>query len=125
MGTDIAGWLEAEFRTQWVGIIYLTPLLGKNHQMINFLFGARIDNPELAIAGLRGLPEDMSSEVKKGWGGRPGYRTTWISLGEIEAIDWQQHQEELSDDWQRLFDIMKILAKDPNIQDLRLVVNFF
>lgn len=125
MGTDITGWVEIEKNVRWFGIVRIQVLMGRNYRMFNFLFGGRSENFDEAVAGNRGVPNPASREVQDHWGGLPGYASSWITWKELEQINWSIHQDILSDDWRRLFEIMRILSEDAEVSEVRLVVDFF
>jgi hypothetical protein len=117
MGTDIGGWIEIKTYNTWFATVQLIPIMQRNYRMFDFLFGGRSDNYDDAIAGNRGMPDDLSKEAK--------YCETWIAWSELQNIDWSKHEDIMSDDWRDLFKIMKILADNGISHDVRLVVYFF
>jgi hypothetical protein len=119
MATDISGWVEININDYWFGAVKVNTIIKRNYGMFDLLFGGRSENYEEAIAPRRPL-DKVSIDA-----GEPHYYQTWIGLNELIAIDWTQHQEIFSGDWQRLIQIMKILAEDERVTDVRLIVYFF
>ena len=116
MSTDIAGWVEIKRNEHWSGAVRIQKIIRRNYQMFDFLFGGRSDNYDEAIAGNRGIPDDISSEVE--------FCETWMGVEEIQAIDWEKHEDIVTNDWKGLFKIMAVLAEQDIIDDVRLIVHF-
>lgn len=105
LGCDILGWIEVRLVTHWYGTIWISPLVGRNYQAFDCLFGVR-GSMFRPVAARRGFPADVSPEVKwaasgldydealaftnveiqeglpLGW-----HSPTWITLPEVKAID--------------------------------------
>ena len=124
MSTDITGWVEIKRNDRndlWLGVVNILPIMNRNYLMFDFLFGGRSENYEEALAPLRRLQKtEVSRQAESG-----GNYESWIGLDQLLAIDWTQHQEIFSDDWQRLIQIMKLLAENDRVTEVRLIVNFF
>jgi hypothetical protein len=125
MSTDIIGWVEIKRNNYWFGVVRIDSLMSRNYRMFDFLFGGRSGNYDTALAGKRGIPQDRSPEVREHWGDSDGIEGTWIGWSEIQAIDWLSHDTIVTDDWQRLFDIMRLLSQSDLVEDVRLIVDFF
>ena len=71
MGTDIDGWIECSLAgtvglDEWFPAIKLGFLyLGRDYKVFASLFGVRNRDSVLPIAEKRGLPPDVSEQVKK------------------------------------------------------------
>jgi hypothetical protein len=87
MGVDIHGWVEmkAWYPDEWIGVMRIDAVIGRHKDG----FGSMFLNEGLfePISVGRGLPEDISEEVKRShpednWG------YTWSFWREIAAIDW-------------------------------------
>jgi len=103
MGWDIEGFIECRQQnaqspeTGWVVVRNLYPLYrGRNYDAFGCLFGWQNYANFRPIAAGRGLPQDVSSEVKKRHDelGKEAAGTTWISWSEIKAIDWEEESEQ-------------------------------
>jgi hypothetical protein len=125
MGTDITGWVEVKRNEHWFGVIKINALVKRNYQMFDFLFSGRSDDYLAALASKRGIPDDCSPEVQTHIGYGEGHSGTWIGWQEIQAVDWSKHDSILTDDWRCLFEMMRLLANQDFINDVRLVVDFF
>jgi hypothetical protein len=125
MSTDITGWIEVKRNNYWFGVVRINVLLQRNYPMFDFLFGGRSQDYAGALAGKRGIPEDRSIEVKDGWGDGDGIAGTWMSWSELKSVDWEKHTSILTNDWKRLFELMHLLSEWDNVEDVRLVVDFF
>lgn len=99
MGTDITGWIETRDSDdeKWIAVTPLFfPLANRNYGIFANLFGVRNGGVFRPIAPERGLPEDCSDEVRQAFeeanAAYPGeiFGTTWITCGEIKAIDWEE-----------------------------------
>src|SRR4051794_30217231 len=107
MGTDIDGWIEVkQVSEEWrpavaLGAVYL----GKDYLIFGKLFGVRNYTNALSIAAKRGLPEDISVEVRKE-AMYPGYYAhTWIGWQELKESDWEVDMY-----WMALVKVLEILA---------------
>lgn len=99
MGTDIHGWIETRDidDEKWIAVTPLFfPLANRNYGIFANLFGVRNGEGFRPIAPERGLPEDCSVEVKADFTKvieafpQEIYGATWITCGEIKAIDWEE-----------------------------------
>lgn len=95
MGTWIYGYVEAlpEYLEgeEWQPIVYISCIVNKDYQAFGCLFGQRNDVGFIPIAPNRGLPADASYLSKRS-GPFDGdfHSPSWITLAEIEAIDWDE-----------------------------------
>ncbi|MDE2589117.1 MAG: hypothetical protein KGL95_05580 [Patescibacteria group bacterium] len=109
MGLDILGWVECFDPTsvRWVGVVKLAPVIAeRNSDVFAWLFGVRwnSDNPlhqDLPpVAAKRGLPADVSHEATRDYANTVAlypteyFGASWVTLGEVQAIDWEQPIEE-------------------------------
>ena len=105
MSNDIFGYVEVynPKRERWLPDLNLGQNIGRNYDMFGSLFGVKNYANFRPIAPRRGLPEDVSEVVAKAsttrrkgkWSASSDNREhnhshTWISLQEIEAIDWAE-----------------------------------
>ena len=86
MGVDILGWVEVKRSDEWIGALRIDALVYRH----KYGFGSMFLDDEMfqPIAKGRGLPDDVSEELKlshpeEDWG------HTWASWDEIAAIDWE------------------------------------
>lgn len=88
MGVDIYGWVEKKSRSsdEWIGVLRIDAFVYRHkHGFGSMFLDEGLFQP---IAKGRGLPKDMSEEVKRSnpdecWG------HTWASWYEILTIDWE------------------------------------
>jgi hypothetical protein len=147
MGTDIHGWIEvkSDIRKTWFGAVKIESelMLGaKNYGMFAFLFGVRNPVGCEPLANARGLPKDISSEAATEAAQFPGgHSQSWISWQELQAISWESIEYEnvavsgktrlctqepvvVTDEWNLIFALMRILAAFHGELGVRLVVWF-
>jgi hypothetical protein len=111
--------------------------------MFGSLFGARNDYGFLPIAPSRGIPADVSDELKQ-YGDVPpdpgSWPPSWITWREISEINWDEfgdspvpgrdgaeparRRDVLSPGWQTALDIMEVLARQFGADNVRMVVWF-
>ncbi|MEV7148402.1 hypothetical protein AB0O05_18095 [Streptomyces sp. NPDC093084] len=106
MGTDIHGWLEyrtsrpdpapdpAPGESAWHPAISLFSLgAPRDYDAFACLFGVRdFHGTWRPVAADRGLPPDLSPEVREnhaGWSGS-AFAETWLAWPEVVAIDWTE-----------------------------------
>lgn len=99
MGWDITGYIECRepVAGRWIMIRNLYPLYqGRNYDSFGCLFGWQNFAHFRPIAAERGLPPDVSPEVKAIHEriGKEAAGTTWISWAEIKIIDWEEEAEQ-------------------------------
>ncbi|HLG61180.1 MAG TPA: hypothetical protein VKY19_04550 [Ktedonosporobacter sp.] len=103
MGWDITGFIECrqqntqEPDASWAMIENLYPLYrGRNYDSFGCLFGWKNFAHFRPIARGRGLPPDVSPEIRNAYAEAEEYAagTTWISWSEIKAIDWEEESEQ-------------------------------
>ncbi len=101
MGWDITGMIECRELTTtpeatWIAARSLNDLYeGRNYDSFGCLFGWKNYANFRPIAEGRGLPSDVSSEVREDcerYDDEAG--ATWISWAEIKAIDWEEESEQ-------------------------------
>jgi hypothetical protein len=152
MGTDIVGWIEANVPPRadypgdpyagWTPVIRITHRVERNYGMFGSLFGVRNDYRFRPIASDRGQPTDLSAELEE-WGEIPGppygWTPTWITWGEIRAIDWEEpgdllpedphagirRRDVLSPGWQTTLGLMERLAQQFGETGVHISVWFF
>lgn len=148
MGTDISGWVEVRAPVtdqdpRWRAVVRIDWIVSRNYGMFGSLFGVRNDYGFRPIAPSRGLPHDVSSELK-GYGDAPLESSpewvSWITWREIREIDWGEQGEDplpgkgrteharreevVTRGWRTLLDIMEVLARQFEDDGVRLVVWF-
>jgi len=92
MGTQIFGWVEmkAWYPDEWIGVLRIDAIIGQHiHGFGSMFLEEGIDFFQPIAAG-RGLPDDISEEVKRShpedhWG------YTWAFWREIAAINWDEY----------------------------------
>lgn len=99
MGWDITGYIECRepVAGRWFMIRNLYPLYqGRNYDSFGCLFGWQNFAHLRPIAAERGLPPDVSLEVRAMHErrGKEAAGTTWISWSDIKAIDWEEEAEQ-------------------------------
>jgi hypothetical protein len=113
MGCDIHGYIEVKKNDlrfhgfvevqkyaswdDWDMAFDIKAILGRNYGMFGLLFGVR-DDVFSPVAKSRGLPENVSDEVKaasQAWG-VDGHSHSWITIQEINAINWDERSNNLS-----------------------------
>lgn len=100
----MGGWSAAE---HWTGVIKLHAIIAnRNREVFAWLFGVcwNADNPlhhDLPpIAAERGLPADVSYDTARSYADtvpilpKEYFGATWVTLAEVQAIDWDQPIEE-------------------------------
>jgi hypothetical protein len=112
MGATIHGWVEcnmvpAEYQKTWSGIITIGMLINRDYDSFGCLFGVRNERNFAPLALDRGLPVDVSIEVREDitdlpflevlnlphsaiveeLASDPSNHASWISLPEIKAIN--------------------------------------
>lgn len=141
MGTDIQGWVEfkAGQSDDWEAVVRIQFLVERAYDLFGMLFGVRGVREVLPLAADRGLPADLSAEVKCDIE-PPCEHPTWILWQEITAIDWDeeldvpalrltygkpvQRKDFLRPGWSVLFAMMAALATRFGADGVRLVVWF-
>ncbi len=135
MGCDIYGWVEVN---TWPKVEFWEPIINcdflrRNYNMFAYLFGVRNYMNINPIAKERGLPENVSEEYADRFKDNPDiHSTSWISLEELNKIDWNNIEGEegekldlISDlSWRVFFDLIKILGEKYGVDNVRMVVGF-
>lgn len=125
MGTDIDGWIEcreAKTRdnTAWSPVMKLGfAYFGRDYQAFGLLFGVRKLASVEPIAANRGLPSDVSPQVKEEASSSGLHAHSWISWQELKRCEWKGDVH-----WQALMNILAILAELHGDEHVRLVVWF-
>ncbi len=100
VGTDIYGWIEVYTPEiyvgrprRWTAAVQIDEIVSRNYGMFGSLFGARNDYGFLPIAPSRGIPADVSDELKQ-YGDVPpdpgSWPPSWITWREISEINWDE-----------------------------------
>ncbi|MBB4986247.1 MULTISPECIES: hypothetical protein [Streptomyces] len=106
MGTDVSGFLEYRAsqdgrEAAWYGAQDLASLIDvRDYDAFGCLFGVRNYANFRPVAAGRGLPADLSAAVSarfaqldEWYGGDGFHSTTWITWGEVKAVDWDEPAE--------------------------------
>jgi hypothetical protein len=98
MGTDIDGWIECRTlvvdNETWDAVMDFRFIYrGRDYDSFGCLFGVRNTANFRPIAPDRGLPHDVSEQVKKEATFAGLYAHTWITWSEIRNIDWEEYPE--------------------------------
>lgn len=125
MGTDINGWIEYRdvdfdsavwFPAMKLEVVYV----GRDYDTFGYFFGIKKwwknQLEYQPIAAGRGLPEDISSQVKNDV---TGFARTWITWHEIKNSDWKRDTS-----WDATARILEILGDLYGDENIRLVVGF-
>lgn len=140
MGLQLHGWVEIQdlrYSANWEAAINVYSLgIGRINELFIRVFGimpssARAEDEFHPIAPARGVPADASGEVSE-WnpeGIYTGYvGHTWILWSELAETPWGQGNypsgEPLPSNWQMLFAMMALLAKEFGQDHVRLVAWF-
>ena len=143
MGVDIHG--SVEFRDAaldegrdwkvWYAVINAGIILDRSYAMFGSLFGVRNSTDFVSVAAGRGLPDDVSDEVRRDAKGRGKHSFTWITWEELQAVNWDEtgliygtdpisRRGALGDAGGLLLELMKPLADRYGGHCVRLVVWF-
>jgi hypothetical protein len=95
MGVDIDGVVEYRADGGW----HLAARLGKAYQgrdydLFGWLFGVRNHTGFEPMAAGRGVPDDLAAESLR-LRDPETYAATWVSLPELEAVDWDEAAPEV------------------------------
>ncbi|MEU8543769.1 hypothetical protein AB0C52_27900 [Streptomyces sp. NPDC048717] len=145
MGADIHGFIECritygtidEEAADWQPAIDLALLYGgRSYDAFGCLFGVRNRAGFRPLAQERGLPPDVSAEVRSCYEDDPDlyHSASWIGWEELAAVDWDEpaavermtRRQAVKDDpeWAPVWATMKILADVHGPQCVRLVAWF-
>jgi hypothetical protein len=121
MGTDIDGWIECKQVSEaWTPAVALGAVyLGRDYQAFGKLFGVRNIANIQPIAAKRGLPEDVSQQVKKDAMYSGLYAHSWIAWQELKENNWGVDRY-----WEAMVKVLEILADLHGDENIRLVVWF-
>lgn len=101
MGCDIHGYIEvkkSDWADYWDACMDIKSIIGRNYSMFATLFGVRNYDEFNAVAPDRGLPQNVSDEVKadfETWG-CDAHSPSFITLQEFKNINWDEHGTTLS-----------------------------
>jgi hypothetical protein len=101
MGIDAYGWVEVKNGFGWwLPVVQAWPLLDRSRNLFGSLFWSDNRTNFKPIVPERGLPDDCSTQVKTEFAELATncneespevyYSCTWITLREIQAIDWEE-----------------------------------
>ena len=124
MGTDIDGWIECRREIiddeGWIPAIDLGLLyLGRDYRVFGNLFGIRNRTDIQPLAAERGLPDDVSEQVRKEAANQELYGHTWISWTQVKECVWEGDMY-----WKAVVSVSEILATIYGDENVRLVVWF-
>ncbi|NUS06100.1 MAG: hypothetical protein HOV97_26505 [Nonomuraea sp.] len=151
MSTDVSGmiecrplarlWGEDDEDVIWraaVDLFFLDP--GNAYDALACLFGVRNSFGFQPLAEGRGLPADVSDDVRAtfdAWGGggaQDAHGATWISWAELAAVNWDETDRSgtrsrsgvagQETGWAPVWDVMRTLADLHGPEHVRLVVWF-
>ncbi|MDP9765491.1 hypothetical protein [Deinococcus enclensis] len=123
MATDAHGWVEVydPDDDRWDAVIVATHFMDRDYALFGAWFGVRSTGTPAAVAGGRGLPEDLSPHVLadvKAWS--PVHSPTWVSWDEL-----RQHPPlSAGSNWRVLLALMETLSETHPPRHVRLVVWF-
>jgi len=101
MGCDIHGYVEVDKRHSndddgwWKPAGNLFPFVGRSYDSFGCLFGVRNYAGFDPVAENRGLPANLSREVRterNSWG-EDGHSDTYLTFAEVLEIDWSEQAE--------------------------------
>ncbi|MFA4798600.1 hypothetical protein [Pyrococcus kukulkanii] len=94
MGLDIYGWVEVRYLDRWWAVVKIDNILSRNYEMFSLLFGVdRLGGVNMTIAGMRGFPDDASTEAERDYQAAEKPPASWITYEEIENFDWNTEVE--------------------------------
>lgn len=101
-----------------------SPFIVRNYRMFGFLADVRNEADVPPISKPRGLPRDLSPEVRRladegEWGG-PGHSHSWLSLQELSQFDYDAEFEDRRIMRQTGPDTWTLVGKAPKGQGTRL-----
>jgi hypothetical protein len=104
MGTDISGWVEAKFlygeTKEWQPVVDLFWLYDtRDYDAFGCFFGIRNYAHFRPIAEGRGLPQDVSEQVRQEAEkqGDAAFGHTWMDWNDIKQIDWEERSEHVDE----------------------------
>lgn len=102
MGCDIHGWIEVRkynWSEDWDACMDIQSIVGRNYRMFGALFDVRNYDQFNSTAPDRGLPADVSDEVKAAYEHweNDAHSASWITLQEIKNINWDECGESPSE----------------------------
>ncbi|BCL80107.1 hypothetical protein ccbrp13_25720 [Ktedonobacteria bacterium brp13] len=123
MGTDIDGWIEYRnidlddetwYPAMKIGVVYL----GRDYETFGYLFGIRILDVQ-PIAARRGLPANVSPQVREDAAYGNLYAHTWITWHEMKQGSWKRDVY-----WDPTIRVLEVLGGLYGDENIRLVVWF-
>jgi hypothetical protein len=96
MGCDIHCHAEKRSPEGWKRLPIPEPFDWRQYGLFGFLAGVRNYSQVPSLAPHRGLPADVSAEVREdseGWNG-DGHSHSWVTLGELLAFDYDAPVED-------------------------------
>lgn len=97
MGCDMHGFVEVKDGACWKAKIDVGKDVGRNYDIFGLLFGVRNVVRFKPVAPDRDIPRDASDEYLTLYGRwvADAHSMSWITLQEIEAIDWDKPNADL------------------------------
>lgn len=132
MAWNIDGWLEINETGDsdaWMVLVELDENLDagldREYGILSSFFGVKAKESEKAIAANRGLPENVSTEIRKHSDSCAGsvHGHTWINYQEIVDSDCQT--DSLCDSWKTILACMARLAEEYGNENVRMVIWFY
>jgi hypothetical protein len=106
VGIDITGWVEIKtpWSESWLPIIgHVGVLVGRNYDAFGCLFGVNNYAHFAPIAAERGLPDNLSEQLKQEneklvrvfgpFGQGAFFLPSWVLWSELKAVDWDEEAE--------------------------------
>ncbi len=93
MGTDIIGWVEFKSaQGEWNHVIDIGLLIDRNYDAFGCLFGVKNYAQFTPLAADRGLPDDLSPQVRHAAEetGEYAFGHTWVTWAELSQLDLRQ-----------------------------------
>lgn len=117
MGTNITGWIEVRGLSGWLLIAEISALVGRDYDMFASLFGVLNDLEFAPVAAGRGLPSDMSRDLRKKIvegsevtgpithevavrvfeSKRSSYAPTWVTWTELQQVNWDDKSKKIDE----------------------------
>ena len=117
MGCDIHGFIQTKrwMGPYWYDAMNLSAVVGRNYDAFSRLFGVRSrpGDPD-PLAYERGIPEDAGEFIENEANCVDWHSHSWIGYSELKEV-----YGDLSGDWQCLIDIMEILDKNVDKENIK------
>ena len=136
MPIDIEGWIEAKDTktSEWVGVESISPFLIFAGLESDYIFGITKVRRAESVAASRGLPEDISQEIKdnidswrefekeeENFSFDELFGFSYITYEEVLKIELVSKTE--NNGWSKVFDVMKVMCDDGvKPENIRVVV---